>query len=108
VYSGFFEMEKQQMNNQEILDNAPEGATHIDGEHDFCKDGYYFSSTSQRWISSEFVVGSRSLADIKRIVELEKALYKLIDQASLCDSWECFPSDWLDEAYKSLTKGGAE
>ena len=40
----------------------------------------------------------------KRIAELEKALDKLIDQASMCDSWECFPSDWLDEAYESLSK----
>ena len=60
------------MTDQEILDNAPKGATHIDGEHDFCKYGYYFSYTSQRWIKSEFIVGSRSLADIKRIAELEK------------------------------------
>ena len=44
----------------------------------------------------------------KRIAELEKALDKLIDQASMCDSWECFPSDWLDEAYESLSKGGAK
>jgi chromosome segregation ATPase len=43
----------------------------------------------------------------KRIAELEGALDKLIDQASMCDSWECFPSDWLDEAYESLSKGGA-
>ena len=55
------------MKDQDILDNAPKGATHIDGEHDFCKYGYYFSYTSQ-------IVGSRSLADIKRIVELEKEL----------------------------------
>ena len=71
------------MNNQEILDNAPEGATHIDDEHDFCKEGYYFSHTSQRWMTSEYIVGSRSLADIKRIAELEKelesALYFNID-----------------------------
>ena len=44
----------------------------------------------------------------KRIAELEKALDKLIDQASMCDSWECFPSDWLDEAYESLSKGGTK
>ena len=60
------------MNNQDILDNAPEGATHIDGEDDFCKDGYYLGHTSKRWIPSDSVVGSRSLSDIKRIAELEK------------------------------------
>ena len=59
------------MNNQEILDNAPKGATHIDGEYDFCKDGSYFGYSSKQWIPSEFIVESRSLADIKRIAELE-------------------------------------
>lgn len=72
------------MNNQEIIDNAPEGATHIDGEDDFCKEGYYwcaglnlFGSSSKEWIPSEFIVGSRSLADIKHIAELEKERTKL-------------------------------
>ncbi len=59
------------MNNQDIIDNAPDDATHIDGEDDFCKDGYYLGYTSRRWIPSDYVVGSRSIADIKRIVELE-------------------------------------
>jgi hypothetical protein len=63
------------MNNQEIIDNAPEGATHIDGEYDFCKDGSYFGSyfghSSKQWIPAEFIVESRSLADIKRIIDLE-------------------------------------
>ena len=69
------------MNNQQILDNAPEGATHIDGEHDFCKEGYFYWCTRRNygdhpeaWIPDEFIVGNRSLADIRRIVELEKAL----------------------------------
>jgi hypothetical protein len=62
------------MTDQEILDNAPEGATHIDGEYDFCKDGSYFGYSSKQWIPSEFIVESRSLADIKRIAELEKEL----------------------------------
>ena len=60
------------MTDSEILDNAPEGATHIDGENDFCKDGYYFGYTSRQWMLSDSVVESRSLTDIRRIVELEK------------------------------------
>jgi hypothetical protein len=65
--------------NQQILDNAPEGATHVDGEHDFCKEGYYYwcegpnyGEHPEAWIPDEFIVGNRSLADIRRIVELEK------------------------------------
>ena len=65
------------MNNQEIVDNAPEGATHIDGEHNFCKAGYYFDSKLRWWIPSEFIGGSRSLADIKRIAELENHIQSL-------------------------------
>ena len=68
------------MNNQEIIDNAPEGATHIDGEYDFCKDGSYFGYSSKRWIPSEFIVGSRSLADIKRIAELENQWISVEDK----------------------------
>ena len=71
------------MNNQQILDNAPEGATHIDDEHDFCKEGYYFSHTSQRWMTSEYIVGSRSLADIRRIAELEE---ELKETREICDA----------------------
>ena len=106
------------MNNQEILDNAPEGATHVlfqsinyiyikFGVH---TQGLMYCNHKKGWRLATHVLYSnlRSLSDIKRIAELEKALDKLIDQASMCDSWECFPSDWLDEAYESLSKGGAE
>ena len=76
------------MNNQDILDNAPTGATHIDGEHYFCKDGYYFAYSSQAtgytgWIKSEFIAESRSLADLRRIVELESKNAKMLE--CLCD-----------------------
>ena len=72
------------MTDKDILDIAPEGATHIDGEHDFCKDGFFFRrNSSQRWIKSEFIVGSRSLEDIQRIVELENKNAKMLE--CLCD-----------------------
>ena len=76
------------MTDQEIIDNAPEGATHIDGEYDFCKDGYFFDYPSKQWIPSEFIVESRSLADIAKIEELEKENKEL---------QECF-----DECYEEL------
>jgi hypothetical protein len=38
----------------------------------------------------------------ERIVELEKALNKLIDRAQQVDSWESFPDSWIDEAYEAL------
>jgi hypothetical protein len=75
------------MNNQEILDKANKNDNEV------------------MYVGGEPVIHfnpfepSRSLADIKRIVELEKALHELIDRASECDSWESFPQSWLDEAH---------
>ena len=46
------------MKDQQILDNATDGATHVDAEKD------YFKFLCQNW---------RSLADIKELVELRKA-----------------------------------
>ena len=71
------------MNKQEIIDNAPEGATHWDIEYGFYwrmdkHSSQAFSPSANKFeeekLSSDFL---RSLADIKRIVELEKLL-KLI------------------------------
>lgn len=67
------------MTNQEILDNTPDGATHYDS------DGFYFHIkglhayiwADEQWLSYESqcclpdLDAIRSLADIKRIVELE-------------------------------------
>lgn len=54
-----------------IIDNAPEGATHIDEDGDYCKgESHYFSSGSKRWDNMDFPVAMRSLSDIKRIIEL--------------------------------------
>jgi len=65
------------MTNQEIIDNAPEGATHVDN------NGYYlkasksgFMEPSDCGIDWDYDYANhtevRSLADIARIVELEK------------------------------------
>ena len=61
------------MINQEILDNAPDGATHIDNDGEYAKeDGYGLEYFRLAWHKYTEPVELRSLADIKRIVELEK------------------------------------
>jgi hypothetical protein len=44
----------------------------------------------------------------ERIVELEKALDKIIDRAQQVDSWESFPESWIDEAYEALKEDNDE
>ena len=76
------------MNNQEILDNAPEGATHVDADLTYIRTEpcgrflAYFTFQDGEWVEDdEFnILLTRSLADIKRIAELEKELegYKQI------------------------------
>jgi hypothetical protein len=75
------------MNNQEILDNAPEGATHWDGSqyYRYHKDNW-FSFHGFEWIDANedelyTACSIRSLSDIKRIVELEKRLSKYNEQS---------------------------
>ena len=84
------------MDNQEIT-HKDEGG----------KESFKFTQRGYMWLNPETLKWSycnpafslRSLADIKRIVELEKALDKLIDRAQQVDSWESFTESWLDEAY---------
>ena len=78
------------MNNQEILANADKNDNEV--QYVGCKPVIYFNPFN----------ASRSLADIKRITELENALDKLIDRAQQVDSWESFPESWIDEAYEAL------
>ena len=68
------------MNNQEILDNVPEGATHIDNDGEYAKeDGYGLEYFRVTWHKYTEPVELRSLADIKRIVELEAQVQHLAD-----------------------------
>jgi hypothetical protein len=80
------------MNDQEIIDNAPAKQGKWPDCNQVDSDG--------KWSHRMPLI--RSLADIKRIVELEKALDKLIDRAQQVDSWESFPDTWLNEAYEAL------
>jgi len=61
-----------------IVDNAPDGATHIDDDGDYAKYGgmydYFYSKGLREWISTDTVSIDRSLSDIKRIIELTELL----------------------------------
>mgnify|MGYP003636733791 CR=1 FL=1 len=71
------------MNDQEILDNAPEGATNADND-----GGYWLISSQDKpqaylygsWSYCEPREGIRSLADIRRIAELELSRKELIEE----------------------------
>ena len=99
------------MTNREIIDNAPEGATHIDRDglylrYDLNKVLELYHVNYKHWQQASTWIGVyRSLADIKRIAELENeveplALYDFID------SYEGLPMmqlwDWL--MYNGYTK----
>ena len=72
------------MNNQEILDNAPEGATHVllqSINYIYIKFGVYtesfmYCNHKEGWRLATHVFHSnlRALSDIKRIAELERVL----------------------------------
>jgi len=47
-------------------------------------------------------------AQQKRVEELEAALILLIDTASMCDSWESFPSSSLEKAEQALSATARE
>ena len=77
------------MNNKEILDNAPDSATHWDYGGDYVR----YNSSSDRWEFCDIDTGAwvptraiegdiRALADIKRIDELETALIILLEATS--------------------------
>jgi hypothetical protein len=77
------------VNNQKILDNAPEGATHLQ----YCSDGidicylkidqnFYFHDDKTWRKVSPLLTNIKSLSDIKRIAELEKERKDLIEEFS--------------------------
>ena len=83
------------MSDQEILDNAPEGATHISENYGVVylqadPDAYVSSYSNLRWndngVKTELLHFHtvRSLADIRRIAELELGARRLLDAST----WE--------------------
>ena len=71
------------MNNKEILDNAPCGATHVDNFDLYWniedRDALCWQGKRKSWLSlSSDTEELRSLADIKRIVELEEQLQNIV------------------------------
>ncbi len=82
------------MNNQEIIDNAPPNTSIVDSEFNFFNDIYcHLNSDGQwNWTNKMPKYPIRSLADIKRIVELEKQIeFKIkecLELASSCNRWK--------------------
>lgn len=73
------------MTDQEILDNAPEGATHYDCDEYMrhVHDGFWeYFSKADGWNETKPEEETRSLADIKRIAELEDLAQMIIDAES--------------------------
>ena len=63
------------MNNQEIINNAPEGATHVSEEGTYFKrtnkgDTFWWVNRAE-WMPYNSYMTTRSLADVAKIVELE-------------------------------------
>ena len=93
------------MNNQEILDNAPEGATHYaDTEYCYRKEtetDFYLWANGKWYLSHGVYTHTRSLADIKRIAELEEVLM-------LASFYYAIPKQLQERIDAILPKGGAE
>jgi hypothetical protein len=99
------------MNNQEILDNAPEGASDIDNVNKYWSyqgNGDYYFWDGGKWIENWSPFHTRSLADIKRIAELEgvvKHFCYAVKEMPVCDSYLYSIVEGIEQA---KNKGGAE
>jgi hypothetical protein len=95
------------MNDQEIIDNAPEGATHIENNSNLYikvlprvnstifNDWFIFEIDQWIIIDTYNVLLMRSLADIKRIVELEKDNSKLEkEKERLTQHYDMWKGQW--------------
>ena len=87
-----------------IVDNAPDGATHIDDIKTYWKVisefDYFFHNDSQ-WDNSEPLEnGTRSLSDIKRIIELMEATQGLLQ--IFASSQDGYLRNELNAARKAL------
>ena len=65
------------MTDRKILENAPEGATHVDRANHYWKfldksGGFLMCDKVGGWVDGFSPIVTRSLADIKRIVDLER------------------------------------
>lgn len=87
-----------------IVDNAPDGATHIDDIKTYWKvisEFDYFFHNGSQWDDSEPLEnGTRSLSDIKRIIELMEACQGLLQLAA--GSTDGYWRNELNAARKAL------
>ena len=95
------------MNNQDILNNAPEGATHVSEDYGRLylradPEAYVSSYSNSRWNDNDVKTELlhfhtiRSLADIERIVELEDKIAEQDEKIKMFGK-EC-------EAYKEVLR----
>ena len=79
------------MNNQQLLDNAPEGDTSVNKHNQYLwfdgEESFVFNPEEKEWVLSFYeectLEGIRSLADIRRIAELESSIRKLMGAITL-------------------------
>lgn len=91
------------MTNQEILNNAPSKAISVDDEGDYIDENGIYMGEDCHASEAYAVEGIRSLADIRRIVELEGLMHFIIDAEPESDD-PCVISamyySWLHAAKK--------
>ena len=96
------------MNNKQILDNAPEGATHYDQGEYMKATGYsewVGYSNSFGWVETEAESEVRSLADIREIESLKQqlatakadALCKFVSDTTETGQFGWSDCQWLDD-----------
>ena len=100
------------MDNQQILDYAPEGATHIDNEYDY----WVMSKSTQaqffdyEWNYCEPQEPLRCLIDIKRIAELEEEELNEDEKSFILDLLEPYllpvPANLNPTFYHTLSYNG--
>ena len=77
------------MINKDILKGAPDGATHWDFNEYIRHEGNgkwsCWDNDLKRWEHSTSEIGTRSLEDVKRLVEFENALITLLEATSDLD-----------------------
>jgi hypothetical protein len=95
------------MENQKILDSAPKGATHyecVEYMRNICDDEWEYWSKAGGWQDTHPESETRSLEDIRRIVELEAYQVRaetLINELHM----QIFPTSYMDNRvmlYKAI------
>ena len=103
------------MNNQEILDNAPDGANEIDdtGRYWIYKgDGDYLLWDGKEWIENWSPLHTRSLADIREMIQDKERIAELEQKLKPSLYWDAsnteISHDSIEELMHCKFEDGAE